>query len=64
MSLGEILARWALVIGFGLLGFVTGLAALMIVITSQPGNVTMLLLAAVVSSATAIYFWRGVRKKK
>ena len=42
MSFGEILARWALVIGFGLLGFVTGLAALMITITPQPGNVPTL----------------------
>ena len=63
MSFGEILARWALVIGFGLLGFVTGLAALMIVITPQPGNVPLLSLVAIVSSAIAIYFWRGVKRE-
>ena len=63
MSFGEILARWALVIGFGLLGFVTALAALMIVITPQPGNVPLLSLVAIVSSAIAIYFWRGVKRE-
>ena len=64
MSFGEILTRWALVIGFGLLGFVTGLAALLIVMAPQPGNVPMLLLVAIVSSAIAFYFWRGIKRKK
>ena len=64
MSVGEVLVRWALVIGFSLLGAVTALAAVMLVITPQPGNIAVLALVAFFSSAIAIYFWRGVKRKQ
>jgi uncharacterized PurR-regulated membrane protein YhhQ (DUF165 family) len=62
MSFGERLARWALVVGFGLLAGVTALAAVMIVITKQPGNVAFLSLATIGSTAIAFYFWRGIKR--
>jgi hypothetical protein len=53
--MGEIMARWALVIGFGLLGSVTALAAVMIVMFPQPGNVGLLTVTSVVSLGVAFY---------
>ena len=57
MSIAERLACWAIVIGFGLLAAVTALAAVMIKITGQPGNVAVLLLVA-----TAFYLKRVIRR--
>lgn len=62
MSIAERLARWAIVIGFGLLAAVTALAAVMIKITGQPGNIAMLSLVAIVSSAIAFYLRRVIRR--
>lgn len=62
MSIAERLARWAIVIGFGLLAAVTALAAVMIKITGQPGNVVVLSLVAIVSSAITFYLRRVIRR--
>ena len=62
MSVAERLARWAIVIGFGLLAAVTALAAVMIKITGQPGNVVVLSLVAIGSSAIAFYLRRVIRR--
>ena len=62
MSFGETLARWALIVGFGLLAGVTALAAVMIVITKQPGNVVVLSLVAVGSTAIAFYLRRTTKR--
>jgi drug/metabolite transporter (DMT)-like permease len=57
------MARWALVIGFGLLGAVTALAAIMIVMFPQPGNVGLLTVTAIVSTGIAFYIWRSLKRK-
>ena len=62
MSVAERLARWAIVIGFALLAGVTALAAVMIKITGQPGNVAVLSLVAIGSSAIAFYLRRVIRR--
>ena len=62
MSIAERLARWAIVIGFALLAAVTALAAVMIKITGQPGNVAVLSLVAIASSAIAFYLRRVIRR--
>jgi NADH:ubiquinone oxidoreductase subunit 6 (subunit J) len=62
MSFGELLVRWALVIGFGLLGAVTALAAVMIVVEKQPGNVMLLSIVAILSSAITFILWRGIKR--
>jgi cytochrome b subunit of formate dehydrogenase len=62
MSVGEKLVRWAIVIGFGLLAFVTGTAAALIVLTNQPGNVLILSLVAIASAAIAIGFHRNLKR--
>ena len=62
MSFGELLVRWALVIGFGLLGAVTALAAAMIVVEKQPGNVLLLLIVTIVSCVIAFVLWRGIKR--
>ena len=62
MNIAERLARWAIVIGFGLLAAVTALAAVMVKIPAQPGNVVVLSLVAIVSSAIAFYLRRVIRR--
>ena len=62
MSIAERLARWAIVIGFGVLAAVTALAAVMIKTTGQPGNILVLSLVAIVSSAIAFYLRRVIRR--
>lgn len=64
MSLSEKLTRWALVIGFGLLAGVTALAAVMIVIVKQPGNVVLLSIVAIISSLIAFALWRGIKRQE
>lgn len=64
MSLSEKLTRWALVIGFGLLAGVTALAAVMIVIVTQPGNVVLLSIVAIISSLIAFALWRGIKRQE
>ena len=64
MSLSEKLTRWALVIGFGLLAGVTALAAVMIVIVTQPGNVVLLSIVAIISSLIAFVLWRGIKRQE
>jgi hypothetical protein len=61
---GELIVRWALAIGFGLLGAVTALAAFLIVATAQQGNVLLLSITAIVSSAIAFFIWRGIRARR
>jgi membrane protein implicated in regulation of membrane protease activity len=60
MSFGETIVRWAIIIAFGLLAFVTGLAAVLLLQTGQPGNPTVLLTISVVSAAVALWMHRAL----
>ena len=62
MSLGERLVRWAIVIGFALLAFVTGVAALLIFLTGQPGNILLLSVAAIGSGSIAVVFRQRLKR--
>jgi hypothetical protein len=54
--------RWAIVVGFALLAFVTGLAALLIYWTGQPGNILLLSIVAIGSGSIAFMFRRSLKR--
>ena len=62
MSLGERLVRWAIVVGFALLAFVTGLATLLIFLTGQPGNILLLSVVAIGSGSIAFVFRQRLKR--
>jgi hypothetical protein len=62
MILGERLVHWAIVIGFALLALVMGVAAVLVYLTGQPGNI-LLLDALALSSGAVAYVLRAKIKK-
>lgn len=62
ISFGETLTRWAIIIGFGLLAAVTGLAGALLISTGQPGNPTLLLLIAAASTGVTFWLHRSLRR--
>ncbi len=64
MSFGETLTRWAIIIGFGLLAAVAGLAGALIISTGQPGNAPVLLLVAAASVVIAFVLHRSLKRSR
>jgi hypothetical protein len=62
MSLGEKLIRWSIVVGFALLSFVTGLAAVLIFLTKQRGNIWLLSLVAIGSALVSLALRRSPKR--
>jgi uncharacterized membrane protein YfcA len=62
MTFAELLVRWAIIIAFGLLAFVTAIAGVLILQTGQAGNPTLLFAIAVVSVGVALWLHRTLRQ--